>query len=330
LLYAQIPEIFDEYAAFGDLTWRMTDAFSVSGGLRYAKNHQDFNIYLAGAVIGPASSTHIGTQEGVLTWMGTAEYHFSKDIMLYARGASGYRPGGPNVPTAGAPLTFDADRLTNSELGLKSTFLDGRAQVNLDVYHIDWKNIQLLVYANNISYFANGGNAVSNGLELASQYSPVHGLTLGLNAAYTDSHLTSLVPGANYLLTGFQLPGVPKGSASITADYEWDLYHQWKASIGGAYRYVGSQWLSLVESSSTGNSSPTVRAPGYSFFDLHASVRSDRLTLRLYARNLTNKAAITGGANSGLVVTNNATGDSQVNAAFLEPRTVGLGVDYSF
>jgi len=334
LFYDNQPETFDERAVFGNLTWNLTDAFSITGGARYAKNDQDINFYVApGPFVSETGLIHIGTHEGAFSWMGSAEYHLDKDSMVYARVATGYRPGGPNSPIPGIPTTYGVDSLINYELGLKSTFLDKKALVDFAVYYIDWKNIQLIAVNNvDLSYLANGGKAVTQGLELTSEYSPIRGLTLGLNAAYTDAHLTSVIPSASYLLTGYQLPNVPKESASLTADYDWSLNSRWTAEIGGAYRYVGKQWLSLVESASPA-SSPTVQAAGYSVFDLNASVRNEHVSYKLYVRNLANNLAITGPggpAAQNLVLTNSATGIPQITTSFLQPRTIGLGVDYTF
>jgi iron complex outermembrane receptor protein len=203
----------------------------------------------------------------------------------------------------------------------------------MDIYHIDWKDIQLNATENGLTYLANGGKAISNGVEFAGTYSPIGHLTLGLNAAYTDAHLTSVIPNADYLLTGYQLPDVPKENVSVTADYSWQLAGSWSSVVGGGYRYVGKEWLSAVESASA-STTPTVQASGYSVIDLNASLRNDHLTIKAYVRNLANDRAITGAAQGGigqkLVVTNSATGVSQIMTTFLQPRTVGLGVDYTF
>jgi len=334
LFYDNQPETFDERAVFGNLTWNIGDAFSITGGARYAKNDQDINFYVApGPFVSETGLIHIGTHEGAFSWMGSAEYHLDKDSMVYARVATGYRPGGPNSPIPGIPTTYGVDSLINYELGLKSTFLDKKALVDFALYHIDWKNIQLIAVNNlDLSYLANGGKAATQGVELTSEYSPIRGLTFGLNAAYTDAHLTSVIPSANYLLTGYQLPNVPKESASLTADYDWALNSRWTAGIGGAYRYVGKQWLSLVETASPA-SSPTVQAAGYSVIDLNANIREKHMSYKLYVRNVANNLAITGPGGLGgqnLVLSNSATGTSQITTSFLQPRTIGLGVDYAF
>jgi outer membrane receptor protein involved in Fe transport len=331
IFYAALPEVYDEYAAFGDMTVKVTDQINLDAGARYAHNDQDWNATVApGPLVNESGLFHVGTHEGVFTWMAGAEYHFAADNMLYVRAATGYRPGGPNSPIKGVPPADASDSLLNYELGLKSTFLDHRAQVDMALFRIDWKDIQLTaVNAQNLSFGANGGKATSEGVEFAGTYRPIDALTLGLNAAYTDAHLTSVIAQASYLLTGYQLPLVPKESFSVTVDYQWSLLGGWSAYLGGAYRYVGAEWLGIVESNSL-VSTPAVLAAGYSAVDLNASVRDNHLTFKAYVRNLANNDAITGPSNQGLVITNGVTGNQQVFASYLQPRTVGLGVDYNF
>jgi iron complex outermembrane recepter protein len=331
LYSADIPEVFDEYAAFGELTWKIIDAFDITGGGRYAYNNQDFTLDQApGPLVSESGSFHIKSHQGVFTWLGTAEYHFAPETMTYFRAASGYRPGGPNSAIAGVPPTVGSDRLINYELGLKTTTLDGRAQIDFDIYHIDWNDIQLESTApSGVSYLANGGKAESQGVEFGGKYNPVRGLTFGLSAAFTDAHLTSVIPDASFLQAGYQLPNAPRYSGSLTADYNWPLMGNWVGRVGGAVRYVGWQWLGLVEAQSP-SSTATVRAPGYSAMDLNAGVRDDHLNISLYIRNLTNKLAITGPSQQNLVAVNSASGAMTINTSFLQPRTVGVGVDYAF
>jgi iron complex outermembrane receptor protein len=328
LYYAAIPSTMKEYAGFGNVTWRLTDAFNVTAGGRYAYSEQSINdfVYPPG-VFGLPGFSHAAFHEKVTTWLGTAEYHFDKDTMIYGRAASGYRPGG--LQAVAGSETYKSDSLINYELGLKSTFLDRKMRINLAGFRIDWKDIQLnAITPANINYIANGGKAVSQGFEIESLYSPIHGLTLGVNAAYTNAHLTSVIANANYLLTGYQLPFVPKVTASFTADYDWALTGRWTARVGGAYRYTGRQYLATVESASSKASSPTVQIPGYSVFDLHASVREEHLTVSLYARNIANSRALTG-ANFNQT-TDGVTGAQQVSITNLQPRMLALGFDYAF
>jgi outer membrane receptor protein involved in Fe transport len=228
------------------------------------------------------------------------------------------------------PDTVGPDYLINYELGVKSTFCNDRAHVEFDVYHIDWKNIQLTATApSGVTYLANGGRSISRGLELASHFQLLDHLSLAVNAAYNDAHLKSVIADANFLRTGYQLPNAPKETASATVNYDLPLQGAWQARFGAAFRYVGWQWLGLVESASPATT-PTVRAPGYGAFDFNASLRYQGYTLSAYARNVTNRLAITGASQQNLVVINSATGATQINTTFLQPRTIGLSLDYAF
>src|SRR5258708_24456691 len=121
--------------------------------------------------------------------------------MMYVRAASGYRPGGLQA-VAGAQ-TYSSDSLINYELGLKSTFLDGKIRTNLAAFRIDWKDIQLnAITPANINYIANGRKAVSQGFEIATLYAPLQGLTLRVNASYTAANLNYMSANPHSFPTG--------------------------------------------------------------------------------------------------------------------------------
>ena len=135
----------------------------------------------------------------MFTYSVAPRYELSKHASIYARVASGYRPGGPNVIPAGTPAdyptTYDADRLTNWEVGIKAEAPDGRLwSAELAAYHIDWKNIQLFERVNSTGINANGGKAKVNGLEASGALRPAAGLTLTANGAYTNGKLKDDTP----------------------------------------------------------------------------------------------------------------------------------------
>ncbi|MDO9363202.1 MAG: TonB-dependent receptor, partial [Sphingopyxis sp.] len=69
-----------------------------------------------------------------LTWKPT------EDLMTYATWSRGFRPGGINRRASITP--YDADFLTNYELGIKSTLADGRVRLNAAIYQQQWKKFQ--------------------------------------------------------------------------------------------------------------------------------------------------------------------------------------------
>src|SRR5690606_1301232 len=63
------------------------------------------------------------SSEDVFTYSVSPKIKFGDNASLYARIASGFRPGGPNVlppgVPEGVPLTYDSDSLTSYEIGFK-------------------------------------------------------------------------------------------------------------------------------------------------------------------------------------------------------------------
>jgi outer membrane receptor protein involved in Fe transport len=322
---AHLPTSYDEYAAFGNATYHFTEKFDVTAGLRFAKNRQKYQVF-GGGLFAPFNGTKYAdpTTEDVTTWMVNARYDLSPDKMVYARIATGYRPGGQNSPLPNVPEVVNSDSLTNYEVGIKSQFLDKRATFNLSAFWIDWSDIQMTATDGIYSFYANGGEAESKGFELASEYLATDNLKFGFTLAYTDTQLTSVIDGAPFM-TGYQLPGVPKWSTSLTADYNFNLPNDWDGNVGGGLRWIDKQWLLAVQSLSS--ASPTLEADAYTVLDLNASISKGRFTYKLFAKNLGNADAYQGATIHLDALTGAA---NQVDVYTLQPRTIGLGVDIAF
>ncbi len=319
---------YQEYAFFGDLTWHVSDKLDVVGGLRYANNTQKYtNHALGGALGAPGVTAYNPASEDVTTWSASARYHFTPDTMVYGRVATGYRPGGPNQTVLNSPTpppaVTRADTLTSYEAGIKSEFLDKRALVNLSAFFIDWKDVQLNATTGGSTYLANGGSAESKGIELTTSYSPVSNLRVGLTAAYTDSTITETAPGAAFV-PGYQLPGVPKLSYALTADYSWTMFNDWSARLGGGLRWVDKEWLTGVEY--VGKAAPAVQAPSYTLANMNGSLTKGRYTWKVYGTNLTNERAIQGGLALIDILNTPHQGDFWI----AQPRAFGVGLDISF
>jgi outer membrane receptor protein involved in Fe transport len=319
LLSSVSPFTYEEYAAFGELTFHLTDAFDLAAGLRWSANKQTQEQNNGGFLFNPAdpsatTQTLGDSSEDVLTYMGSARYKLSSDVMFYARIATGYRAGGPNLALPGVPASFDSDEVTNYEIGLKSQFLDKRALLDLTLFYIDWSNVQVLVQPEILTYTDNAGSATSQGLELTSAISPIDGLTFGLNAAYTDAKLTSTVPTL-LAQDGDRIPRIPEWSASFTADYEFPIGADLVGRFGGGYRYVGERNASFESNPAN------FRFPSRSLVDLNASLAGKRWTARLYARNLTDEHAYLDQGN---------TGPTTMQLQISRPRMIGLSLDVAF
>jgi outer membrane receptor protein involved in Fe transport len=241
--------------------------------------------------------------------------------MIYARVATGYQPGGPNVAITGVPPSVNSDTVTNYEIGIKTLFDDRRWLIDADVFKINWHDIQVGAQAaNGVGYITNGGTAHSQGLEFSTLYTPIQGLRLGLNVAYTEAVLTQDIPSVEGF-SGDSLPNIPKWAGSVTADYTMPVGGQWQARFGGGVRYIGD-----TETQFPSNPQAFPLA-SYSVVDLNAGVFDDRWNIRFYARNVANKQAYI----NENPIQNAATGAvTQVSGVPLQPRTVGIGIDLKF
>ena len=335
LEYVDLPSVYQEYAFFGHATFHVTDAFDITAGLRYAHNDQSFTQTEGGAILNPANPSAAvvdlpgKSSEGVVTYSISPSYHFNPNLMVYARIASGYQPGGPNailpLPGAQPPAEFHSARLTDYQVGLKSTFLDGKATADLSTFYIDWSQIQVAVLVGAQSAIENAGAARSQGVDFSGTYSPIHGLVLGGNLAYTDAYLTTAVPSIG-VVAGARLPNVPLWSGSLTAEYSRPIIDEWRGFIGGGYRYVGSRF-SDVEGAVANGTPQGIPVRAYNVVDMHLGARNAGLTISLFAKNLLDERAYLAPAD----YFNDALGSPiDIKAPVLQPRTIGVSIDKSF
>src|SRR5690606_11602056 len=243
-------------------TWKLSPKFDVSAGVRYARNSQDFTQITTGPLTGDTSVP--GTsRENVTTWKLATRWHLGEDSMLYARLATGYRPGGPNLALPGVPPMTNSDTTRNLELGWKAQFWNRRAMVDMAVFRTTWNDLQVgAVTGTGLNYIANAGSAKSQGVELAFMLRPLAGLTWGVNAAWIDAEIGDDVPPTSTLTPGSKMPGVPEFSWSTTLDYNFDVGERWSGRVGGGYRHTGKREGSIGD----------YGIPAYDAVDLHAEL----------------------------------------------------------
>jgi len=314
--FADIPTEYREMAVFANLTYKFSDAFDISLGGRYATNKQDFLLTAGGPLyvfFGINGTTISKSKENVFTYSVAPRWHINDDTMVYARVASGYRPGGPNSPLPGIPPQVNSDRIVNYELGLKSEFLDRRAMVDVALFRVDWTDIQAFGFASGVSYLANGGKARSQGVELNTSFAPSRAVRIGFNTAYTDAELIDPIPSLGGL-PGDQLSYTPKWSGAITLDTQFSVGGDWTGEAGGGIRYVGDRKTGFPAGSDY------FELADYVAVDLHAGISNDRWGARLFVRNLTDKRAYLDPASY----------PGQVNWTVLQPRTIGLSLEAKF
>lgn len=319
---------FSEYAAFTDLTARFTERFDVQLGARWSENRQDlrhrqWTFFDEDGFLftDPSSSGH------AVTYLFTPRFTISPDHMIYARVATGYRPGGPNaVCRIDVPCQYRPDKTTNYELGAKGDLFGRALSYDASVYHIDWKDIQVtqVVPEGTFNYNSNASRARSRGMELSLQARPLDGLTLALWGAYTDAELREGFSelSAVYGAAGDRLPFSSRFSGRFSVNHAWSLTSTLTAFVGGSLSYVGDRRGEFVPTPQESSLRQTY--PAYAQTDLNAGVRADDWRVNVFAQNVTDKRGVTGGGY------NNQTTFNQYWFNYIQPRTLGLSIERTF
>jgi iron complex outermembrane receptor protein len=178
------------YAAFGELTYDVTDKLSVTGGLRVTHERKERQGRSIRPFPNPLDKPGLRDRFGVaiderfadLSGRAIVNYKWSDDIFTYVSFSRGFRSGGFNETTVlegdvASVDPFDDERLESLEVGLKTTWLDNRLLFNVTGFYNNFDGIQLgilTVGSNGLGSNSteNAGGAIVQGLELEFQARP--------------------------------------------------------------------------------------------------------------------------------------------------------------
>ena len=323
-----LPADYKETAVFVDMTYHFSKAFDLEFGGRNTttKQHSQASTFCC-VLIGPADTIFdpVSTSETSQTWSVAPRWHINDDTLLYARVATGFSPGGPNSPSSALalPPPYRSDSTRNYEVGFRTDLFDKHFSVDVDVFDVKWRDVQILEVVDTASgpvgINGNGGSAESKGAEWNFQWRPLQGLSVGVLGAYTNAKLTSDAPilgGAS----GEKLPYVPEVSSTLNVDYTWHAFGSYAGFVGGSAAYSGARFTSF---SSSGVTSSHVKLPTYTTLNLQAGLEDGHYSIEVFGSNLGNARGITEYANSG--------GANQTGlASFIQPRTIGIELGAKF
>lgn len=317
---------FSEYAAFTDLTVKLTDRLDVQLGGRESHIEQ---VSKPGLYFGPLYgggtrlNPELNSAANAFTYLLTPRFKVSPDLMVYVRLASGYRAGGANSDHLLDPLVpsaVNSDTTRNYEIGVKGDLLDRRLSFAASLYYIDWKSIQLTLLdpITENGYSANGSRAKSEGVELSIDAKPLPGLTLGAWLTYDDAALTEALPGNStvYGIAGSKLPYSSDLSGNLSAEQAFPINSDLTGFVGGTLSYVGAR-----EGSFVARLSRRQYYPPYAKADLHAGLQYDSWTLNAYVNNVADKRGVLGGGVGSF---------PSYAFDYIQPRTVGLSLTRKF
>ncbi|WP_207791504.1 TonB-dependent receptor [Sandaracinobacteroides saxicola] len=197
------------WGLFGSLTYKLTEDFSVTGGLRYNNDKRDYGVVRSrdtqfpNFLQNPLGTVNRNVSADNVTWDLSAQYKASEDVNLYAKVAKGFRA--PSIqgrilfpPATATPLESGvtvgrSETIMSYEAGVKTTFLDGRGRFNLSGFLYDLKNAQLTAVGGgvNANRLINAKNVRGYGLEADFEIKPVPELLLTAGISYNHTEIRS-------------------------------------------------------------------------------------------------------------------------------------------
>ena len=335
---------FKDLAAFGELTYHISDTWQVTGGVRVFEQkfdqlfvfHAPFcpSFYYAPAVCGDPGGDGITTTTMLEEDISDQIFKFNTSIDVgenskaYFTWSDGFRHGGANaVPTQGpwpeAPgvyVEYVPDVATNVEVGFKGKTASGNMSYTLAAFRIDWKQTQFDTFTETYSYSAvvNGTDAVATGFELELAGALADNWTYNLGFNYTESEWDKDgFVGSNPLTKGAQLPGVAKEMGTFSTDYYWPV------RMGDAYVHLDVFYRGSSETSPNVNWGNYEKLDGFSIINVAIGLQTDSWEARVFVDNISDEVGITGG---------------QLESAYLNyayhfvqrPRTAGIKLRYKF
>jgi iron complex outermembrane receptor protein len=147
---------------------------------------------------------------------------------VYATFTEGFKSGGFNVGIPQAP--YQPEKIKEYELGLKSTELQGRMQLNTDFFYYDYNNLQVTVIRLTNAVIENAATAALYGADIDLVALPVSNLRLDASLSLLHSEYISYSsakpafptqPAQN--LSGNQLTQAPRYEGRLGSEYSWNV-----------------------------------------------------------------------------------------------------------
>jgi iron complex outermembrane recepter protein len=344
-------------AAYGQLTWNLTDRLRLQPGLRanYDTKDATYNSTVTGGIANPTAAQLAQQRAALPAQFYTAKYRDFNvsgdvnlswrpvdDVLLYVVYSKAFKSGGINLN--GLPFRADGvtvatelaqvkpERVNHFEVGAKTQFWDRKVTVNVTAYRTDVDDYQTTVTNGAIGivrgYLANADIRIQ-GIEGEISLRPTERFTSYFNFAYNDGKYTrfpdapvapEFTGGAaqSIDISGQELPGISKWALAWGAEAN--------LPVGGndGQIYIGTDASYRSSFSSNATPSPYFRVDAYSIANVRAGYRNaDNWNIFAWVKNAfdTNYVEFLSNqpGNNGLVV-----------AQLGDPRTYGVTVAKRF
>lgn len=278
------------------------------------------------------------------TYRIAGEWDVAAHSLLYTSFEQGYRSGGWNLSVGRE--SFQPENLNAYTVGSKNRFMDGRLQLNAEVFYWKYKDQQVSHFGadnnGNLSYFTeNAGESTIKGVDIEGQFLATRNTLLSFSTSYLDSvfdkfQITVLDQGAG-VVTGCKQSRATPTTLNVTVDCSgMPGYNSPKWTLDlGIQQTIALSATNLVLSADTGYRSKQIN--GFDFLpeQINAAHWTSNASIALkeaaksawsvsaYVRNIEDKRYKTSTQFNG------ASGNV-VDSWYSPPRTFGVRAAVSF
>lgn len=224
---------YDENArsvsVYGDVTQRLTDRFSIYGGLRYLWDKHDIEYssvrsLVAGGTL-TACDVEYNLRDESLTGRAGIQYRFDNSSMAYGQYSVGYKSGGA---AAACNNDFEPEKLKSFEIGAKTTPAPG-VTLNIAAYHYEYDNQQIAQVVG-LDFFVRNTNSRLTGIEGTLAADVTNNFSISASTSFIDSEyknfqtVDQVFPANGTVdLTGESIVQAPAWAFGLTGEYRIPL-----------------------------------------------------------------------------------------------------------
>jgi iron complex outermembrane recepter protein len=293
------------WAIFTQATYYITDAFSLTAGVRYTDEKKKFlpdQIIFADRTLAPQPGGGLGPAFGVgtrilpfvevetsiseFTPMVNIAYEFD-NAMVYATYSEGFKSGGFNqrvFPPLPETPSFDPEFAKVIEVGVKFATADKRLRVNVAAFHTDYNDLQVQIFRDVAPITSNAASAKIMGFELEVAANPLEGTFVEFAVGMTDADYKE----------------IDERATEINLDSSFERISKWTLSAGisqeiaignGSYLIPRVDWAYRSGFFNDALNSPEIYQPGYHLVNANVAWYSadDKYSVTLGVSNLTNE-----------------------------------------
>jgi iron complex outermembrane recepter protein len=302
-------------ALYGQLGFKITPTLKLDVGGRYtasrSTNYVDVLQY----------GTYINDSQTVrsdnFSYKASLGWQIDRNNFLYGFVATGFRPGGLNVPVGlGDPAPFGPEKVRSYEAGWKANFMGGRLRTTIDGFYNDYDGFQVIIGYPLIPTFGfevNNPNTTRIYGAEADADLKLGGFSFdfGVNVLHsklgqfyaTDSRIASTIPcdvntgpsSASCInLGGREQTYAPNFTINFGAQYDLALGDHDKLTPRVNFGHIAPQWATLFENPALGD-----RLEERNILAAQLAWQHRTFTVTAYGTNLTNQHYV-GALQSGL------------------------------